>query len=63
MEYVGKFYIHLVLQPFDISYGPFVYFQVIGYILRLFGIFFPFWYVVARRIWQPWLTAAEENQE
>jgi hypothetical protein len=22
--------------------------------LWLFGIFFPFWYFVARKIWQPW---------
>jgi hypothetical protein len=26
----------------------------IWYILGLFGIFFPFWNVVARKIWQPW---------
>jgi hypothetical protein len=24
------------------------------YILRPLGIFFPFWYVVRRKIWQPW---------
>jgi hypothetical protein len=27
------------------------------YILWLFGIFFPFWYVAARKIWQPWVKA------
>jgi membrane protease YdiL (CAAX protease family) len=26
----------------------------IWYILWLFGLFFPFWYVVPRKIWQPW---------
>jgi hypothetical protein len=42
-------------------YGHFVYFTSIWYILwpfgifcGTFGIFFPFWYVVARKIWQPW---------
>jgi hypothetical protein len=24
------------------------------YILWLFGMFFPFWYVVPTKIWQPW---------
>jgi hypothetical protein len=48
MEDVGIFYCHLV------------YFTVIWYILWLFGflwsfgIFFPFWYVVSRKIWQSW---------
>jgi hypothetical protein len=31
----------------------FVYFVVICYILWLFVIAFPFWYVVPRKIWQP----------
>jgi hypothetical protein len=40
------------------------YLTVIWYIMRLFGIFhgkllyfFPFWYVVPRKIWQPWLVS------
>jgi hypothetical protein len=32
-----------------------VYIIDIGYILWSFGIFFPLWYVVTRKIWQPWL--------
>jgi hypothetical protein len=35
------FHIH-ILWPFGIFSGH-------------FGIFFPFWYVVPRKIWQPWL--------
>jgi hypothetical protein len=27
-----------------------------------FGIFFPFWYVVPRQIWQPWLAPGETNR-
>jgi hypothetical protein len=30
------------------------YIAVIWYISWLFHIFFPFWYVVPRKIWQPW---------
>jgi hypothetical protein len=33
----------------------------IWYILRLFGIFFPFWYVVPRKIWQPWWQLASHH--
>jgi hypothetical protein len=48
MEDVGKFYVDFVnypaiwhiLWPFGILYGHLVY-------------FYPFWYVVARKIWQP----------
>jgi hypothetical protein len=47
MECAGIFYVHLV------------YFSAIGYILWVFGIFsgnlenyFPFWYVIPRKIWQ-----------
>jgi hypothetical protein len=47
----AKIYCHLVyysailniLWPFGIIYG-------------YFGIFFPFWYVAPRKIWQPWVT-------
>jgi hypothetical protein len=31
----------------------YTYFMAIWYILWSFGIFFPFWYVVPRKIWQP----------
>jgi hypothetical protein len=42
MEDVGIFYGHLVY----FTYGHLVNFMAIGYILWLFGIFFPFWSVV-----------------
>jgi hypothetical protein len=41
-------------------YGHLVYFKAIRYSLRPCGVvtylecFFPFWYVVPRKIWQPW---------
>jgi hypothetical protein len=38
-----------ILQPFGKFCGHLVY-------LWLFGIFFPFWYVLPRKIWQPWLS-------
>jgi hypothetical protein len=44
------------LWTFGILYGHLVYFMDIWYILRQFGIFSPFWYVVPRKIWQPWLV-------
>jgi hypothetical protein len=31
------------------------YFWVVWYIFGNFGIFSPFWYIVTRKIWQPWL--------
>jgi hypothetical protein len=43
MEYIGIRYGHSV---FGIFHGTFV------------GTFFPFWYVVTRKIWQPWLLQA-----
>jgi hypothetical protein len=49
MEDVGIFYGRLVY----IFYFHLVYFEAIWYILWLFGIFFPFWYVLTRKIWQP----------
>jgi hypothetical protein len=53
MEDVGIFY---VIMAFFI-YGLLVYFMVyliyFGYILWLFGIFSTCWYVVHRKIWQP----------
>jgi hypothetical protein len=36
------------------TYGHSVYFTAIWYISWLFGIFFPFWYVVSITIWQSW---------
>jgi hypothetical protein len=49
------------MEHVGIFYGHFVYFTAIWYtlwpyvtyILWLFGIFFPFWYVSPRKIWQP----------
>jgi hypothetical protein len=43
METVGIFYVY------------FVYFTAIGYIFYGHLVYFsPFWYVVPRKIWQPW---------
>jgi hypothetical protein len=48
MEDVGILYSHLVyLRPNGIFYGHLVDFVAIGY-------FFPFWYILPRKIWQPW---------
>jgi hypothetical protein len=38
------------LWPICLFYGHLVY------ILWSFGIFFPFWFVLPRKIWQPWYT-------
>jgi hypothetical protein len=43
--------------PFGIFCGLLVYFVVIWYILWSFEKLFPFWYVVPRKIWQPWLAS------
>jgi hypothetical protein len=43
----------LAMEDVGIFLCPFGAFTTIWYILWLFGIFFPFWYVVARKIWQP----------
>jgi hypothetical protein len=49
MEYVGIFY------------GLLAYFTAIRYIFSshlvnftAFGYIFPFWYIVSRKVWQPW---------
>jgi hypothetical protein len=39
-----------ILPPLGIVCGHLVY----------FGIFFPFWYVVPRKIWQPWFRSLHE---
>jgi hypothetical protein len=46
----------LVIENIGIFYGRLVYFSGIGHILRLLDMFyFSFWYVVQRKIWQPWM--------
>jgi hypothetical protein len=52
------------MEDVGIFYGLLVYFTAIWYILWPFGIlvgywvyFLPFGYVVARKIWQPWLSS------
>jgi cellobiose-specific phosphotransferase system component IIC len=45
MENLGIFYDHLV------------YFTAIENILWSFGIFSPVWYLVPRKIWQPWIRS------
>jgi hypothetical protein len=51
MKDIGKFYVRLlyvtIVQTFGIFYGDSVYFVV------TLVYFFPFWYVVPRKIWQP----------
>jgi hypothetical protein len=66
-SYLGKFWRDLqwkivvhsmaiwsLLRPFGTLYGHLAYFVANCYILWLFSMFFPFWYVVPRKIWQPW---------
>jgi hypothetical protein len=50
------------LRPFGIYYSRLVYFIPIWYIFWLFGIFFPFWYVLARNIWQPCLGCVSREK-
>jgi hypothetical protein len=53
------------MKDVGIFYGHLVHFAVFSYILWTFGtyrswkfgIFFPFWYFVRRKIWQPCATA------
>jgi hypothetical protein len=56
MKVIGKLYGHLV------------YFTAISCILWPFGLFcghfgvcFPFWYIVPRKIWQPWPKPCRVN--
>jgi hypothetical protein len=51
------------MEDADIFYGHLVYFMTIWYILwpfgqyyGRFGVFFPSWYAVPRKICQPWPT-------
>jgi hypothetical protein len=47
------------MKIFGIFYGHLVYFVAVWYILWLFGMFYPFWYVVPRKIWQPFRCPRE----
>jgi hypothetical protein len=49
----GKILEGLAMEDVDKSYGYLIYFAAIWYICWLFGIFFPIWYVVTSKIWQP----------
>jgi hypothetical protein len=58
-----------ILRPNCIVYCHLVYFVVIWYIFSIlayfttfFGIFFPFWYFVPRKIWQPWTLEAVAHE-
>jgi hypothetical protein len=42
--------------PFRLFYSHLIYFVAIGYILLFLDKFFPFWYLVPRKIWQPWFS-------
>jgi hypothetical protein len=46
MKDVGKFYVHLI-------YFAAIFLWLVGKICGYFGMFFPFWYAVPRKIWQP----------
>jgi hypothetical protein len=57
------------MEDNGIFYGHLVHFTVFCYILWTFGTVrgnmvycFPFWYLVPRKIWQPW-CAFEENEK
>jgi hypothetical protein len=45
------------MKDIGILHRHLVYFTAIWYSLWLFGIVFPFWYFVPRKIWQPWFGA------
>jgi hypothetical protein len=62
MDDVGIFLaIWSILWSFGIVYGHLVYFMIIWNVVWPFGLFyghlvylfFPFWYVVPKKIWQP----------
>jgi hypothetical protein len=42
------------MENVGIFYGHLEYFTIIGCNLWSFGNVFVFWYIVARKIWQPW---------
>jgi hypothetical protein len=50
----GKLLEGLAMEDSGIFCGHLVYFMVIWYILWPLSTFLPFWYVVPRKIWQPW---------
>jgi hypothetical protein len=54
------FYGHLVYFTALCFYGHLVYFKAIWYILWLFAIFFPLWYVVPTKIWQPCSLSSDQ---
>jgi hypothetical protein len=54
---IGIFYGHLEYDT------HLVYLKDILYIFWSFGTFFPFWYVVPRKIWQPCLTDAAPRKK
>jgi hypothetical protein len=47
------------MEDVGIFIGPLVYFTVkwYRYFMAIWYIFSPFWYVVPRKIWQPWLSS------
>jgi hypothetical protein len=50
----GKILEGLGIEKVGTFYGRLEYITAIWYISWQFGIIFPFWYVVQRKIWQPW---------
>jgi hypothetical protein len=59
---LGKF-LRIVTEDVGIFYGHLVYFAAIWYILQPFGIFFPFWLVAPRKIWQSWRRAERPQNQ
>jgi hypothetical protein len=55
MKYVGKFHDHLVYFTANRIFYGYIWYILwsFGIFCGLFGIFFPFWYVIERKIWQP----------
>jgi hypothetical protein len=49
-----------ILLLFGIFNYHLVYFTAIWHSLWSFATFFSFWYVVARKIWQPWKPTSGE---
>jgi hypothetical protein len=50
-----------ILWPFGLFYCHLVYCEAIWYILWLFGVFSQFWYIVPRKIWQPWSLCVADH--
>jgi hypothetical protein len=50
-----------ILWPFGIYYGNSVYFMAIWWVSCNLVYFPLFWYIVSRKIWQPWTSNRPQN--